>query len=116
MKKVAKKAAPKKPRAEREPEPDMNQLAQHLVRMSTEEVATSEVLQLPTVVPDVIKQYMAALGRKGGKIGGRRRAESMTQARRIEIASSAAKERCLKGRSHFLPWAAKPYRAAPGQT
>jgi hypothetical protein len=36
---------------------------------------------------------MAALGRKGGKIGGRKRAEALTKSQRREIALKAARAR-----------------------
>jgi hypothetical protein len=36
---------------------------------------------------------MAELGKRGGKIGGKRRKESLTRERRIEIALKAARAR-----------------------
>ena len=39
---------------------------------------------------------MAAMGRKGGKIGGKRRLETMTPEQRQEIALKAAKTRWAK--------------------
>jgi hypothetical protein len=71
-------------------EPDVNQLAHHLVKMTTEGME-------PAPVPDPsdaeISRVMAALGRRGGKIGGKARADSMTAARRHEIAQKAARSR-----------------------
>ncbi len=40
-----------------------------------------------------ISRVMAAMGRKGGKVGGKKRAESMTPERRSEIALKAARSR-----------------------
>jgi hypothetical protein len=54
---------------------------------------------LPTGVPtlppskDEISRVMAALGRKGGKVGGAARANALTKERRSEIAKDAAKKR-----------------------
>lgn len=39
---------------------------------------------------------MALMGRKGGKIGGKKRAENMTQEQRSQSASEAAKARWSK--------------------
>lgn len=46
----------------------------------------------------VISQVMSQMGRKGGKIGGKRRLETLTDKRRKEIASAAAKARWAKKR------------------
>ena len=43
--------------------------------------------------PIELSRVMAALGRKGGRVGGKRRLETMTPERRKEIASKAAKAR-----------------------
>ena len=40
-----------------------------------------------------ISRVMAAMGRKGGKIGGKRRLETMTADERKQVASSAANAR-----------------------
>ena len=44
----------------------------------------------------MVSQIMAQMGRKGGKIGGKRRLETLTDERRKEIASQAAKARWAK--------------------
>jgi len=44
-------------------------------------------------ITDEMRAAAAAFGRIGGKIGGRRRAESMTPERRREIAAKAAAAR-----------------------
>jgi hypothetical protein len=78
-------------RPKRLPEPDVNQLAHHLVRMTTESVESEPVAPDPSDAE--ISRVMAALGRRGGKVGGKARAESMTAARRHEIAQKAARSR-----------------------
>jgi len=50
-----------------------------------------EEAEIPTDAE--VSRVMAALGRKGGKIGGRARADGMTKARRSEIALKAARAR-----------------------
>ena len=89
MKKAAKTPATKK-RAKREPEPDVNQLAQYLVRKSTEEEGP---IAIPPPSASDISRVMAELGRRGGKIGGKKRAANMTADRRKEIALKAARAR-----------------------
>jgi hypothetical protein len=44
-----------------------------------------------SAAPANISEYMAAIGRKGGRIGGNRRLETMTKAERPEVAAKAAK-------------------------
>jgi hypothetical protein len=66
---------------------DVNQLAYSIVLDSTDE-------QLPTKAQ--VSLLMAELGRKGGKIGGKRRLETMSSAERSEIAKKAAKARWKK--------------------
>ena len=65
---------------------DPNQLAHYLVAASTEEQVTP-----PTTAQ--ISVFMAELGRKGGKIGGKRRMETMTDKQRKAIAKKAAQAR-----------------------
>ena len=65
---------PKRPR-------DPNQLAKFIVDLATGE--ESEPKKAPQA--------------KGGKVGGRRRAETLTPAQRSEIASAAAAARWRKG-------------------
>jgi hypothetical protein len=77
----------KKQKHARAAEPDVNQLAHHLVKRTTESVE-----QAPPSDSE-ISRVMAELGRRGGKIGGRARADSMTAARRKEIAQKAARSR-----------------------
>jgi hypothetical protein len=46
-----------------------------------------------------ISAYMAAIGRKGGKIGGKRRLETMSPEQRSKIASDAARAMWTKRRA-----------------
>jgi len=45
---------------------------------------------------ELISQVMAEMGRKGGRIGGKRRLETLSSRRRRQIASEAAKARWAK--------------------
>jgi hypothetical protein len=79
---------PKRIKQERRPH-DVNQLAHQLVRLSTDDA--EEGIQPPT--GDQISLLMAELGRRGGKIGGKRRLETMTAKERSAIARKAARSR-----------------------
>ena len=46
--------------------------------------------------PSVIAQVMAEMGRKGGRIGGKRRLETMTDRERSKVAKHAAQARWAK--------------------
>lgn len=76
---------------------DVNQLTHFLGEQSTAEQRsvvqqkTAEIPVDPTRAE--ISRVMAALGRKGGLVGGRKRAESLTKAQRVEIALKAARAR-----------------------
>jgi hypothetical protein len=74
---------PKRPR-------DVNQLAHELVRLSTEPPEGE------TPSDSEISRVMAELGRRGGKVGGRRRAQNMTQEERSNAAALAARQRWKK--------------------
>lgn len=65
---------------------DVNQLAHHLVRLSTEE-------QLNERHQAEISRIMSEMGKKGGKIGGKRRLVTLTPDRRRDIALKAAQTR-----------------------
>lgn len=75
---------------------DANQLAQYLVTDSTRERGVPD---LPTQAQ--ISLLMADLGRKGGKIGGKRRLQTMTAAERKKIAKKAADARWGKTKNKF---------------
>ena len=66
---------------------DVNELMHQIGRQATGEDEPQE----PSA--EQISQVMAALGRKGGKVGGKARAESLTPGRRAEIARKAAAKR-----------------------
>ena len=59
--------------------------------MTTEQPGRVAVAIAPSTAE--ISRVMAALGRRGGQVGGRRRAEVLTDKRRSEIAAKAAKAR-----------------------
>ncbi len=68
---------------------DPNQIAAAVVALSTSEDAPMDA--------SLLSKAMAQMGRKGGKIGGKRRLKTMTAEQRKAAASKAAKAR----------WAAK---------
>jgi hypothetical protein len=70
-------------------EPDFNQVAQHMVRLSTGQEQPTEA----KATTAEISRVMAEMGRRGGKIGGKKRAESLTPQKRSEIALKAARSR-----------------------
>jgi hypothetical protein len=72
---------------------DTNQLAKWIVDRSTAE--SSAALPAPAT-PASLSAYMAAMGRKGGQIGGKRRLVTMTAAQRKRVAAKAAKARWKK--------------------
>ena len=67
-------------------EPDVNELAHDLVRRSTDSVEAEPP-------QDAIKKLMQEMGRRGGRIGGKKRAERMTPQERSDAASKAARVR-----------------------
>jgi len=75
---------------------DANQLAKWIVDASTSETSRSSAA-LPSP-PDLanLSAYMAAMGRKGGQIGGKRRLVTMTAAQRKNAAAKAAAARWSK--------------------
>ncbi len=74
---------------------DPNQLAKWIVENSTAETPAAEP-EKPVAVPPSLSDYMAAMGRKGGQIGGKRRLVTMTKEQRRKIAAKAAKARWSK--------------------
>ncbi len=56
-----------------------------------------EATESPSDEPDVnLSTYMSEIGQKGGKVGGKRRLETMTAAARKRAASRAARARWSK--------------------
>src|SRR5213594_3244986 len=66
--------------------------AKWIVDRSTNEVEAAEAVTAP-MPPSDLSAYMAAIGRKGGQIGGKRRLKTMTKAQRQRIAAKAARTR-----------------------
>jgi hypothetical protein len=82
------------PKRTRKPaELDENQLAHYLIGRMTEEKGPVEV---KAPAKSEISRVMAAMGRKGGKIGGKARAARMTEAERSNAAALAANARWAK--------------------
>jgi hypothetical protein len=73
---------------------DVNETASAVVSLAIGD--TSEIDRA------VLSQVMAAMGRKGGKIGGKRRLETMSPKERSSVARKAAKAR----------WEPKPSKSA----
>lgn len=74
-------------RAKRSPKKrptDVNQLAHFLGEQSTRESESTDA---------EIRKVMATLGRRGGKVGGKRRLITLTQEQRSQIAYKAAQAR-----------------------
>jgi hypothetical protein len=69
---------------------DENEIAFQLVQRATQEPES------PPAVPASISEYMAQIGSKGGKIGGKRRLKTMTAEKRKKIAQKAARARWKK--------------------
>ncbi len=74
---------------------EVNQLAHSLVDLSTQGQPFSMVPE-PAFAPNPISEYMSAIGRKGGKIGGKRRLATMSREERRKVAKKAAKARWNK--------------------
>jgi hypothetical protein len=75
---------------------DPNQLAAWTVAVSTDQIPEPqpEVPKVTGSAPlQTISEYMSAIGRKGGQIGGKRRLKTMTKAQRSKVAAKAAKAR-----------------------
>ena len=77
---------------------DPNQLAAEIVRRATEEEEPEQPATPPPQEPskEALSKYFAEIGRKGGKKGGKARAESLTAKKRSEIAKKAARVRWKK--------------------
>jgi hypothetical protein len=58
--------------------------------------------EAPPVARSVVSQVMAEMGRKGGRIGGKRRLETLSDRRRSQIARKAAKTRWAKKKAETV--------------
>ena len=72
---------------------DPNHLAKWVVEQSTGEIPPQEEKPAHIPSPADISSYMAAIGRKGGQIGGKRRLKTMTPEQRQKVAAKAARTR-----------------------
>jgi hypothetical protein len=69
---------------------DVNQLAYRTVQLSTEEPEKQEISR------SLISRVMSEMGRKGGKVSGKRRKINLSPERRSQIAFRAAQARWAK--------------------
>ena len=80
---------------------DPNQLAAWTVAVSTGQISEPQP-ESPKVTGSApsptISEYMAAIGRKGGQIGGKRRLKTMTKEQRSKVAAKAARMRWKKAK------------------
>jgi len=78
---------------------DVNQAAFQMVHRltGTEEPAPAKVSSSD------ISRVMAAMGRRGGRIGGKRRLTTMTPEQRSEVSQKAAQARWAKGKVPARP-------------
>jgi hypothetical protein len=81
---------PKRDKQDKRPK-DVNQLAHFLGELSTQGLTET----VPQLSPS-LSEYMSAIGRKGGRIGGKRRLKTMTAKERSKIAKKAAQARWKK--------------------
>lgn len=79
------------PKRIRKPKLDTVQNARRVVLVSV-----GEAEDATPASPSLISQVMAEMGRRGGRIGGKRRLETMTERHRSQIARKAAKARWAK--------------------
>lgn len=70
---------------------DENEIAFQLVQRATQEPEPNQ--DTTPAVPASISEYMAKIGSKGGKIGGKRRLKTMTSEQRRNVAKKAAATR-----------------------
>lgn len=72
---------------------DPNQIAASVVALATEE---------PQIDRETLSRVMSAMGRKGGRIGGKRRLKTMPPAERKRRAKEAADARWAKHRKKSI--------------
>lgn len=90
------------PKRSSKAKPDVVQNARRVFDQVIEESESSASL---TVIgnPGLLSQVMRAMGAKGGRIGGKRRLVTLTDERRKQIASDAAKARWAKAKPKEMP-------------
>lgn len=69
---------------------------QNARRVVIESIIRNTEPEAPGADPELISHVMAEMGRKGGRIGGKRRLETLSGRRRSQIAKNAAKARWSK--------------------
>jgi hypothetical protein len=79
---------------------DENQAASQMVQRSTAEPEPTPAKKPPIASKAEISRVMAAMGRRGGKIGGKASLLTMTPEQRRERALQAAKARWEKQKKH----------------
>ena len=82
------------PKRKSSPRLDTVQNARRVVMESVGAAETSQESDKPS--RSLISQVMAEMGRKGGRIGGKRRLETLSDRRRSQIAKQAAQARWAK--------------------
>ena len=80
------------PKRIRKPKLDTVQNARRVVLASVGETEPEAITPVPQP-RSVISQVMAEMGRKGGRIGGKRRLVTLSATRRSQIAKQAARAR-----------------------
>ena len=88
---MAKKSISKKKKKAKKPPTDPNLLMHALGKRSTEPAVPEP--SAPEVTQEDIRRVMSALGSRGGKKGGKRRLETMTDKERSDVAYKAARAR-----------------------
>ncbi|HEX4784724.1 MAG TPA: hypothetical protein VH350_10300 [Candidatus Sulfotelmatobacter sp.] len=76
------------------PSDDVNVLAHRMVEI----ISDSQETPTSPSSPDLISKIMSEMGKKGGKIGGKRRLETMTPEERSAAALKAARARWKRKR------------------
>lgn len=79
---------------------DVNQMAKLTVEMSAQALEGPPNPTPENLTKFEISRVMSEMGRKGGKIGGKRRLETLSQERRQEIALNAARARWANNGKH----------------
>jgi hypothetical protein len=74
---------------------DVNQLARYLVDITVDPPDPPR-LKVKEVTKSEMSRVMSALGRRGGRVGGKRRLETMTPEQRSAVALKAARARWSK--------------------
>jgi hypothetical protein len=79
---------------------DVNQMAKLTVEMSAQALEDQPNRKPENLTKSDISRVMAEMGRRGGKIGGKRKLETLSPERRKEIALNAARARWANNGKH----------------